>query len=421
LHNLTVIRDLMVDRQEYERYKDSLRLFLDRVSVPDKEPEGIALDDLDRFKVVSRCVECYSCVSGCPVVRENRHEFLGPAGLVQLARHAFDPRDELNREVAAYGAGVYNCTHCGQCNEVCPHEIAPAENIEMLRGQLVSRGRAPRVLHELIAMVRNTGKAVILPKNKKPFLERDVRTSGSKVGLFVGCNIDYDFRLMPIATAAVKVLQRLGVDLGIPAEQVCCGTPLKEVGALDQIKELVVKNVEAFRKAGCTKLVTLCSGCGLGLKKLWPEVYRRTMGQEVPFVVEDFTEFLASLPWAKEGLRSLKLKVTYHDACSLRRGQGVYEEPRRLLHAIPELTFVEMKEADYCCGGGGGLRVTNFEMAKRVLNRKMSFLKDMEVEAIITGCPTCIKQLTMGLSLEQGRKVAVLHPAIVVAKAMGIE
>ena len=97
LRNLTVIRDLIVDRQEFERHKDSLRLFLDRVSFPEREPEKIALEDLDRFKVASRCVECYSCVSGCPVVRENRHEFLGPAGLVQLARHAFDPRDELNR------------------------------------------------------------------------------------------------------------------------------------------------------------------------------------------------------------------------------------------------------------------------------------------------------------------------------------
>jgi fumarate reductase (CoM/CoB) subunit B len=420
LRNLTVIRDLIVDRQEFERHKGSLRLFLDRVSFPEKEPEKIVLEDLNRFKVASRCVECYSCVSGCPVVRENRHEFLGPAGLVQLARHAFDPRDELNREVAAYSGGVYNCTHCGQCTEVCPHEIAPAENIEMLRAQLVAKGRVPRVLNELIAMVQNTEKAITRPKDKKPFLDQDVGTSNSKVGLFVGCNIDYDFRLMPIATASVKVLQRLGVNLAIPAEQVCCGTPLKEVGALEQIKGLVVKNVEAFRKAGCTKVLTLCSGCGLGLKKLWPEVYRRAMGQEVPFVVQDFIEFLTSLLWLKERLKGLNLKVTYHDACSLRRGQGVHEEPRRLLRAIPELTFMEMPEPDYCCGGGGGLRVTNFEMAKRVLNRKMSFLKDLEVEAIVTGCPTCIKQLTMGLSLQQGRKVAVLHPAVIVAKAMGI-
>jgi len=114
LDNLPVLRDLVVDRKDYEESMRGLRLFLDRVNAPGSEPERIELGDLDRFKVVSRCVECYSCVSTCPAVRESKHEFLGPAGIVQLARHAFDPRDELNRELIAYSSGLYNCTLCGE-------------------------------------------------------------------------------------------------------------------------------------------------------------------------------------------------------------------------------------------------------------------------------------------------------------------
>ena len=100
-------------------------------------------------------------------------------------------------------------------------------------------------------------------------------------------------------------------------------------------------------------------------------------------------------------------------------GRGFTKNPDNCCGPFRSLTFVEMPEADYCCGGGGGLRVTNFEMARAVLNRKLSFLGEMEAEAIVTGCPMCIKQLTMGLS-QQGRKMAVLHPAVVVAKAMGV-
>lgn len=420
LDNLPVIRDLMVERKPYEELMAGLRLFLERVNVPADQPERIELGDLDRFKVASRCVECYSCLSICPAFREGRHEFLGPAGLVQLARHAFDPRDLLNRELMAYSAGLYNCTLCGKCTVVCPQEATPKENIELLRAKLVAKNETPRAVNHLIEMVKESEKAVLPPLRRKAFLEENANAMDAVVGLFVGCNMDYDTSLTPIATAAVKVLLELGVKLAIPAEQVCCGTPLMEVGSHEQLTGLVVKNVEAFKRAGCKHILTLCSGCGVSAKKLWPDVYRKATGQDMPFKVQDFTEFLTSFSLPTEILKGLKLKVTYHDPCLLRDGQGIYEEPRQLLRAIPELEFIEMPEADYCCGGGGGLRLVNFDMSKRILKRKMSFMKNQDIEAIVTGCPICIKQLKIGLSQERLRGVKVLHSAIVIARAMGL-
>jgi Fe-S oxidoreductase len=155
-------------------------------------------------------------------------------------------------------------------------------------------------------------------------------------------------------------------------------------------------------------------------KNLWPEIYQKNTGREMPFKVQDFTEFLVDHPLLAVSLKGLKLKVTYHDPCLLKRGLGITEEPRQLLRCVPELEFLEMPESDYCCGGGGGLRLTNFEMAKRILKRKMSFMKDMHVDAIVTCCPTCIRQLKIGLSQERRDKVKVLHPAVVLAQAMGL-
>jgi succinate dehydrogenase/fumarate reductase iron-sulfur protein len=136
LDNLPVLRDLLVDGTHYQDCLLGLRLFLERTKGPKTEPEKVDRENLDRFKVVSRCVTCYICVSVCPAYRAKRHEFLGPAGFAQLARHAFDPRDELNREIIAHSAGVDKCILCGKCEEVCPHGISPKETIESFRAML---------------------------------------------------------------------------------------------------------------------------------------------------------------------------------------------------------------------------------------------------------------------------------------------
>jgi len=232
--------------------------------------------------------------------------------------------------------------------------------------------------------------------------------------------MDYDRSLMPIAIAAVKILLEIGVKPSIPVEQVCCGAPLKEVGSQEQLTTLVTKNVEAFKKAGCNQVITLCSGCGFSGKTLWPDVYKRTTGQELPFEVKDFTEFLEAFPLSRKKLHALNISMTYHDPCLLREGQGIYEEPRQLLRRIPGAVFSEMPGADYCCGGGGGLRSTNFEMSKRILNHKMSFVKTLDIDAIVTCCPICIKQLRIGLAQERLRQVRVLHLAVVMAETMGL-
>jgi fumarate reductase (CoM/CoB) subunit B len=239
------------------------------------------------------------------------------------------------------------------------------------------------------------------------------------VGFFVGCTFDYDPRLKPAALSAFRVLQNMGIEVAVPAGQVCCGLPCYEVGGREELQALLAKNIQAFKEAGCREIVTLCSGCGWAGKKLWPGLFRDVLGKEMDFKVMDFTEFIVERGIPGDALQKLKKKVTYHDACLLKRGQGIYEQPRQVIGAIPGIEFVEMPEADTCCGGGGGVRTNHFELAQRILRRKMIFTKEAEVEAIVTCCPTCIRQLTMGLHQAKRRKVRVVHPAVLLSEAMG--
>ena len=56
-------------------------------------------------------------------------------------------------------------------------------------------------------------------------------------------------------------------------------------------------------------------------------------------------------------VKSLDLKVTYHDPFYLGRYNHIYEGPRRIIRSIPGLELVEMAHFgpdSLCCGGGGG-------------------------------------------------------------------
>jgi glycolate oxidase iron-sulfur subunit len=124
--------------------------------------------------------------------------------------------------------------------------------------------------------------------------------------------------------------------------------------------------------------------------------------------VRDLSEFLISIPLGKPQGR-LEARVTYHDPCHLRRGQGVWKEPRALLRMIDGLEFVELPEADWCCGSAGSQLITHYETSLKVLKRKMDNLESTQAQFIASGCPGCQMQLSVGVR-QRRLDVQVVHP-----------
>jgi succinate dehydrogenase/fumarate reductase iron-sulfur protein len=139
LGNLPVLRDLIIDRDAYERTRPKLRLFLERRCRENHDPEQVDMEMFERFKVVSRCVECYSCVSVCPVYGKMPHDFAGPAAFVLEARHVYDSRDEEDRLMLLENEGIRSCIGCGLCSQVCDLGAEPYETIRDLIGMINNR------------------------------------------------------------------------------------------------------------------------------------------------------------------------------------------------------------------------------------------------------------------------------------------
>jgi len=88
----------------------------------------------DASRLLRTCMECWLCVSVCPMV-DNSTAIADPVGMVSLARYHLDVRDKLDRPEIARELGVesYKCEKCQLCVNVCPKGInIPVDAIKVL-------------------------------------------------------------------------------------------------------------------------------------------------------------------------------------------------------------------------------------------------------------------------------------------------
>jgi Fe-S oxidoreductase len=85
-------------------------------------------------------------------------------------------------------------------------------------------------------------------------------------------------------------------------------------------------------------------------------------------------------------------KVVYHDPCELGREMGIYERPRKVLQSIPGIELVEMvrnRENTWCCGGGGGLKGADWDLALEIGKDKIEEALATGARTIVSACPSC--------------------------------
>jgi glycolate oxidase iron-sulfur subunit len=122
----------------------------------------------------------------------------------------------------------------------------------------------------------------------------------------------------------------------------------------------------------------------------------------------DVNQFLVDVLGVAKPVEGHGKKVTYHDPCHLKKSMKVFEQPRALLKSIPDIEFVEMAEADRCCGCGGSFNLQHYKLSKDIGEIKRDNIVASGAEVVTTGCPACMMQISDMLS-QHGDKVAVRH------------
>lgn len=141
--NQPVIKDLVVDLSTFFGQMKRVTPWLQPDQVPAQGEFIVSHESMAHLAGVMNCIMCGVCVSDCTVLEVDRR-FIGPAALAKAYRFVADPRDDqragrlqfLNNE----HGGIWDCTRCSMCVEVCPKGVAPMDRIMAMRDMAIEAG-----------------------------------------------------------------------------------------------------------------------------------------------------------------------------------------------------------------------------------------------------------------------------------------
>jgi glycolate oxidase iron-sulfur subunit len=174
-------------------------------------------------------------------------------------------------------------------------------------------------------------------------------------------------------------------------------------------------NVKAFE--GLDYVISDCATCTSALKDyakfLADNPQREKAYREFGERVKDISQFLVDvlkLPASayKPSAEAKGKKVTWHDPCHLNRHLGINAQPRQILKSIPGIDYVEMPNADRCCGMAGTFSTYYYELSKAIADKKLASIEATGADIVVSSCPGCQIQLIDGV-MRQKMPVKVMH------------
>ena len=239
-----------------------------------------------------------------------------------------------------------------------------------------------------------------------------------KTAFLTGCLMNVMFA--DINKDTVDVLTACGCEVISPKNQVCCGSLHAHNGDFETAKKLAKKNLEIFGKYNFDFLISNSAGCGAFMKEyghvLKDDPKYAKAAEKFSDKVKDISEFITSIhPDIFNNI--VDEEVTYHDACHLAHSQKIVKEPREMLNFIPGLKNKPLEESTWCCGSAGIYNIVRYEDSMKILERKMTNIKNTKAKIVLTGNPGCISQIKYGAE-KFDVDVEVLHPVSILKKSI---
>ncbi|MBA7625993.1 Lactate utilization protein A [subsurface metagenome] len=390
-----------------------------------KHPEGLNSFGYDADNEILACINCAFCRLGCPTYDVTQLESRNARGRTILAFNLMTGEIEPSKELAN---SFYTCTTCNACTYFCPARIKVDEIIQKGREKLFASGFAPEPVMALRDSILNTenvyaatkeDRIAIYPPSIKKKIEAGELKKKADTLLFMGCVSSYlDMKIVP---SFFKIMDAAGVDYTmLGKDEICCGFPLHLMGDQEKFEETAKNLIDLIKKTGVKELVTPCAGCYKTFKKYYPEA--GDLGVKLFHSVHYIQKLIEEKKLRLGG--DLGKKVTYHDPCDLGRTFEIFDEPRHILKAIPDVDFVEMSRNRLmarCCGGGGSVIALEPELAADMAAVRVKDAVEVDADIIVSACSACKDNLRKGVKVipkEERPKIKVMDITEIVANSI---
>ncbi len=349
------------------------------------------LEDKKDFSDVLSCIGCGNCLLDCPTYNAIGPSF-GADGMLGGRGVALASLQKGIRE--GIEDGLFLCTTCGLCGEVCPVGIDAGKRLKELRRTSLASEEISGQIDD-VSQLHHTIDQYGTPYGEMAQAEFSSLKKHSPLVLYIGC-VGMSVETEAV-THSIELLQRLGIDFTL-IDEVCCEAVKDETGSSPN-PERVRKNMEKVKEAGAGKVIFLCPTC---LKTF------TDFDREYPtdLIFKNFTSFLSEhFSFGSTEIDSAT--VTYHDPCHLGRGLGSFDGARELLKGL-RAKLVEMEHhhrESLCCGAGGGVKGFYPKFSRDIAKRRVKEAEEIKADILLTDCLSCKHNLKQGVSWEGKMKV----------------
>ena len=371
--------------------------------------------------ILRKCVHCGFCNATCPTYQLLGDENDSPRGRIylikQLMEGTLENAPDSGKRTLEH---LDRCLLCRNCETTCPSGVQYSKLLDIGRHMAEQQVGRPRkeerirgYLRRYLQDTRLFGLGLSLGRTFKPLLPKVLaskiskpRAAGQwpaprharKMLILDGC---VQPALAPdINAATARVLDKLGISLIKAAEAGCCGAISQHLGAPEEAKDYMKRNIDAwwpYLSQGVEAIITTASGCGSTVKEynyhLRGDPEYAIKAERIAHLSKDIAEIISQEDYTR--LKPTKRrKIAWHPPCSLQHGQKIKGVVETIL-SNSGFELVPVMDEHLCCGSAGTYSLLQANLAQQLRTNKLDNLLKHQPEYIVTaniGCQTFLQE-----------------------------